>query len=179
MDFLNIDHAAIEQFCYNKLSSNDNRIAANQVWITLGESCNELKLLFDQVQLGFDQAHAALNLSNKYKQEIKEGWCTINNCYATSKPHTHPGAFFSAVYYPKVSINSGNIEFLTPNSSLQHTLSAELVTDYNEFTSSTFHVEPATGALLIFPASLIHYVNTGLNNEDRISIAINSHIIKK
>jgi uncharacterized protein (TIGR02466 family) len=175
---LTLDNDAIIEFCYRKFSTEKNRIAEQQSWIMPEDLTGEIKKLFDQVAGKFNEAHKRLGFNDTYHQEIQEAWCTINNCYATSKPHTHPTSFFSAVYYPKGQIGCGTIEFLTPNTAAQHSYYSKLIADYNEFTSSTFVIEPRPGTLIIFPSWLIHYVNENTNNEDRISIALNSHPIE-
>jgi uncharacterized protein (TIGR02466 family) len=179
MDQLSLDNESIVNFCRKNLITEKNRMSDHQSWIRQEDVNGSIKELFDHVENKFNEAYKQYGFSDEYVLKIREAWCTINNCYATSKPHTHPTSFFSAVYYPVGKKEFGTIEFVTPNAASMHSYNNELISNYNEFNSSTFTVSPNAGTLLIFPSWLIHYVNENRSDEDRLSIALNCHYVKR
>jgi uncharacterized protein (TIGR02466 family) len=179
MDQLSLDNESIVNFCRKNLITEKNRISDHQSWIKQEDVNGSIKDLFDHVENKFNEVYKQYGFSDEYSLKIREAWCTINNCYATSKPHTHPTSFFSAVYYPVGKKEFGTIEFATPNAAGLHSYPTEMISSYNEFNSSTFTIAPNAGTLLIFPSWLMHYVNENRSDEDRLSIAINCHYVKK
>jgi uncharacterized protein (TIGR02466 family) len=96
-------------------------------------------------------------------------WCNINSIGSSNKIHCHPGSKFSAVYYVQCDSNSGNLVFERPD--LQtHYFRCDPV---NEVTYESYAYTPFPSMLCIFPAYLMHGVETNKSNIDRISIALN------
>ena len=94
---------------------------------------------------------------------IASMWGNISSKYNYNHAHIHDTDYIfrnnllSGVFYLQTPINSGDITFHSPTMS--------------EMAS----FEPSPNMLLIFPSSLVHAVNQNLSEEDRISLAFNSH----
>lgn len=175
-----LDNAVLEKLCRKKLTVNSNRLTPTQSQFTQQELQNELKPLCELVIEKINELHLQLGFSSAYSQEIKKVWCNVDNKYSTFFPHSHPGAFFSAVYYVKADADSGNLEFITPVAAFEHVLDKdlELVAKFNEYNTGIFKMPPKTGGLVIFPAWLHHYVNDNHSEIERFSIAFNTQIVK-
>ena len=92
---------------------------------------------------------------------------------ASKRPHTHPGAHWSGVYYvaqPAVAPgNSGMIEFVDPRSDLPN---------WRILKAPPFRMKkklrPQPGDLILFPSYLVHWVYPNEAEEERVSIAFNA-----
>lgn len=56
---------------------------------------------------------------------------------------------------------------------VQMTVPMRCLKELNSLNSGEFYVEPKEGLLLIFPSWTLHYVTSGQNDTERISIAFN------
>ena len=92
---------------------------------------------------------------------IKEMWANISLFTNTNNPHSHgldsyPYTKYSGILYVKVPKNSGSVRFINPlNLNLSH------------------NIIPEEGDIIFFPSSILHFVESNLSQEDRISIAFN------
>lgn len=107
-------------------------------------------------------------------------WANINRTGHGNEFHSHPGSFWSAVYYvddggiegdPKLG---GELEFMDPRGPgpamyAPHLAfgSAGLSVGANET------IRPRTGRMVMFPAWVLHQVRPYRGNAQRISIALN------
>ena len=104
-------------------------------------------------------------------------WININPVSAFNRPHVHPKSIFSGSYYVKSDEQvGGGIVFLHPAINFQYHINPDIVTDWNDFTSGTWRIQPKPGDLIIFPSFLNNYVEPNLLDSDRISIAFNAGI---
>lgn len=111
-----------------------------------------------------------------------EMWANVSRHGASNRHHSHPGAFWSAVYYvddgyggssdpqlggelvlfdprmPMIRMNSPDLRFKKPGSPPDH---------------DEAKMRPATGRLVIFPSWLNHAVLPYNGNGERISVAVN------
>jgi uncharacterized protein (TIGR02466 family) len=111
-----------------------------------------------------------------------EMWANVSPHGASNQSHTHPGAFWSAVYYvddgfggsredslggelvlvdprfPMIRMNTPDLRFKRPG---------QKPDDHEKW------FRPISGLLVVFPSWLSHSVRPYLGNADRISIAIN------
>nr|WP_294849950.1 TIGR02466 family protein [uncultured Sphingomonas sp.] len=105
---------------------------------------------------------------------IPEGWVNVNPPGAMNAPHSHRGWFWSGSYYVDVPDGSGGIEFLKPFAALPGAgvIRGPLVDDRIRY-------QPKPGQVLIFPASLDHWVYPNGATKGRISIAFNGRFEAK
>ena len=107
-------------------------------------------------------------------QLLCDGWININPTGGYNAPHDHAGAFWSGTYYvavPDDDGDSGAIEFIAP----QHLHSPGGVVKA-PMTAGKLAFRPGAGTLLLFPATLTHWVHPNASAEDRVSIAFNASL---
>ena len=109
---------------------------------------------------------------------VADGWINVNPRGGYNAPHDHVGSFWSGVYYVKVPQDEGgqggSIEFLSPHKPLPSSGFIEA-----PITAQKITVRPREGQVLIFPASLVHWVHPNDSDEDRITIAFNGHFRRR
>lgn len=116
---------------------------------------------------------AALELS-----VTAEAWANVARTGNYAKPHVHPNSNVSGVYYvdagdaPMDEPNSGVLELLDP----RHRPGMFETAGTLPFDS--YRIVPKTGALLLFPAWLYHYVHPYQETRPRLSVAFNFTIQK-
>ena len=103
-------------------------------------------------------------------------WININSYGAFNKPHIHPTAVLSGVYYVSTPSPISNIIFHHPGINVQYHYTPDVMKGTNNFTSSVSSYGPVAGDLIIFPAYLSHFVESNMSVEDRISIAFNTSL---
>ena len=111
-------------------------------------------------------------------------WANINRSGHGNLPHTHPGAFWSGVYYVDdggISADpslGGALEFLDPRGAgpvmyaphLGFAMKGGLSGGANEV------LQPKAGRLVLFPSWLLHQVRHYRGTAERISIAFNLNL---
>lgn len=113
---------------------------------------------------------------DRENQEIRlEGWVNVNGKGALNVPHDHPHYLLSGCYYistptpgPAAAPMSGDIEFIDPRGQALNPREGGLV-----LSTAKVRVRPDAGTMLVFPASLMHWVYPHEEDEERISIAFN------
>lgn len=178
--FLDLDNDALEKFCREKCSTSkkfQNRGDSQSDSLDL--SSPELTELLDCVHKTLNLVYADLGLSPNYQPTVFDVWANVDNNWSIRVPHSHPEAAFACVYYINGNEESGALEFINPNLAQPRTIFPEHIATRNEFTGGSFHIQPSPGRLVIFPAWLYHYVNSGTGNDERVSIALNVKFVKK
>ena len=105
----------------------------------------------------------------RYSIFVQKSWPVV--CHLSGgqvQPHTHRNAQLSAVYYIQSEpLNkSGMIHFIAPFDHYSRTLPIV----FNDIDSS-FSFEPLQGRLLLFPSSLMHYVDQYFGSISRYSVS--------
>ncbi len=107
-----------------------------------------------------------------------EAWANVARAGHYAKPHVHPNANLSCVYYvdagdaPADDPHSGVIEFLDPRNR------PGMFATEGSLGFDAYRVTPQSGLLLMFPAWLYHYVHPYRGSAPRISVAFNVTIQK-
>ena len=123
--------------------------------------------LFDKITINIKKIEKNLCLS---KQLIFHNcWYNVNGLGSFNRPHVHPGAVVSGVYYISIPKNSGSIVFV--NNNLNDFYIS--VNQYNEYNSENWIIEPEDNKCVLFPSYLTHYVEPNLNKKERVSISFN------
>jgi len=162
-----LDNKTIEDYCIDKIGKTSLPVKQSN---HLDMNSNELKYLTSAVEERMNTIHKAVGMNGKIK--LIECWSTYNSVRSTEQPHTHPGFFYSAVYYVKAQEDSAKLVLMNPLSVLQNLIPPPLVNTYNGFNSVSNYVKPKTGMLIIFPSWLSHYVEPKAE-DDRVCIAFN------
>jgi uncharacterized protein (TIGR02466 family) len=174
-----IDNKDLEEYAYSLKKQDKGVVKSN----FLGWQSDILQTPNDQVSM---LAITILNRINLIKKDLgflektdvylNNLWININQKASFNRPHLHPHATFSGVYYVKCNSNSGDLVFKHPAVAQQYSLKEETVDKYNDFNASTWAIVPEESKLIIFPSWLEHYVEPNPKDEDRISIAFNADI---
>ena len=108
-------------------------------------------------------------------QLVCDGWINVNPTGAFNAPHDHVGAFWSGAYYVAVpddgDADSGAIEFIAP-----HHLGAPGGLIKAPMTAGQARFRPSAGTLLIFPATLTHWVYPNASADERVTVAFNASL---
>lgn len=111
---------------------------------------------------------------------IVDGWVNVSPAGSYHSPHSHPGAFWSGVYYVDVpgrsdpQSRSGAIEFLSPRGS-----SPDWSMLPSAMTGDSFSVQPEEGMILLFPGYVQHWVHPHAGERDRVCVAFNAKFSRK
>ena len=131
----------------------------------------EYKLLVDEL---FKMAHQVFN-----EEFLDEGPALGNMCAninyngGYNKPHVHPNALFSGVYYVKTPPNSGQLVCTDPRPGIQTCMPTRKPVEIPKHLWREVHLQPVEGRIIIFPAWLWHCVEPNKSNDMRISVSFN------
>lgn len=178
---LSIDNNDLTKYAYS-LKSESNGVVKSNVngWQSdmLTKQNLEITNLVDIINSQLHDLRDEFGIKDDYNFQINNLWININGKVGFNRPHVHPESAVSGVYYVAVPNNSGNIVFNHPSKTQQYHIHPDAVKVSNDLNSSTWHVTPAAGLLILFPSWLEHYVEPNNSEDDRISIAFNAHIKK-
>lgn len=90
-------------------------------------------------------------------------WINVNSSLDHNYFHCHAGSDVSGVFWVKADKNSGSLVFPNPN---QYSQWYTIEEEHKIF-------EPEEGKLLLFPASMNHFVTRNLSDTTRISLSFN------
>ena len=131
----------------------------------------EYKPLVDEL---FKMVHQVFNEEFLDKQPILGNmWANINYQGGYNKPHVHPNALFSGVYYVKTSPNCGRLICQDPRPGIQTCMPTRKKIEIPKYLWRDVHLQPAENRAIIFPSWLWHSVEPNQSNENRISISFN------
>jgi uncharacterized protein (TIGR02466 family) len=106
-------------------------------------------------------------------------WANINRSGHGNEFHSHPGAYWSGVYYvddggiaadPSLG---GELEFMDPRGPVPVMNAPHLRMSGGPSAGATERVPPQSGRMVLFPAWMMHQVRPYRGNAERISVAFN------
>ena len=100
-------------------------------------------------------------------------WANINYKGGFNRPHLHPNALFSGVYWIKAPENSGNLMLYEPRPGMQCTMPDRKEGKLPPELWREVHYQPRAGTVVMFPAWLWHEVRPNESNATRISVSFN------
>ena len=107
------------------------------------------------------------------------GWINVNHKGGSNILHSHPNSHWSGVLYvqqpTEVEGFSGMIEFVNPNQEGRELAKLLPKSGFDNM----IRIRPKTGQIVIFPSYVLHSVYPNSSNQDRITIAFNSLLLKK
>ena len=131
----------------------------------------EYKPLVDEL---FKMVHQLFNEEFLDKQAVLGNmWANINYQGGYNKPHVHPNALFSGVYYVKTPPNCGRLICQDPRPGIQTCMPTRKKVEIPKYLWRDVHLQPQENRAIIFPAWLWHSVEPNQSNENRISISFN------
>tara|TARA_R100001086_G_scaffold170143_1_gene92854 strand:- start:136 stop:723 length:588 start_codon:yes stop_codon:yes gene_type:complete len=132
---------------------------------------NEYKPLFDEL---FKMQFEIYNEEHLNRQpKLGNMWANINYTNSYNKPHVHPNALFSGVYYVKSPENSGELVFNDPRPGVQYMKPDMKKGELPKQLWREVRIKPKAGRILMFPAWLWHCVEQNKSNDIRISVSFN------
>ena len=100
-------------------------------------------------------------------------WANINYPGNFNRPHIHPNALFSGVYWVKAPVQSGNFIVYDPRPGVQMSMPNRKEGKLPSELWREVHYEPKAGTAIMFPAWLWHEVKPNESNDTRISVSFN------
>ena len=100
-------------------------------------------------------------------------WANINYPGCFNRPHLHPNALFSGVYWIKAPEKSGNLMLYDPRPGVQMTMPSRKEVKLPPELWREVHYKPKAGTVVMFPAWLWHEVKPNKSNDIRISVSFN------
>lgn len=181
-DYLtSINNEELKKYAFELQKNNEGVIKSNFLgWQSdiLIEPNQQITFLINEVLKRVNFAKHPLGFKQTFDMHLTNLWININPINSFNRPHLHPGAIFSGVYYIDCNIDSGKLVFKHPSIAQQYSLDEEIIESYTEFNAATWSVLPEIGKLIIFPAWLEHYVEPNASDKERVSIAFNVNIKK-
>lgn len=174
-DQLDLDNVALEKVCYTHEKNNPTVYASNEGgWQSSSLNYKlEFTELFDAIQIKCNQLHCDLGFKKERSPQIGNFWININRESNSNNPHSHPGSFYSGVYYIKAAKKAGAISLMHPVDGYQYTVPYGMSDRLSGFNQHGWLEEPVAGKLIIFPSWIFHHVQPNKSGSDRISIAFN------
>lgn len=134
--------------------------------------------IYSASQTIIEESYARFCNARYQKVSIENYWININRKNDFNLDHVHPGCFLSGVYYVSAdsSLNQGSIVFRRENSLVMYHGTYFSPVKENECPAhleEVISLPPRTGALLLFPSYLCHYVEPNQSDTDRVSISFN------
>ena len=181
-DFLkSIDNADLKKYAFEIKKNNKGVVKSNYGgWQSdiLTAPNQQVTQLADEILKRVSNAKQPLGFREDTILYLNNLWVNINPTNSFNRPHLHPGAIFSGVYYVDCTPDSGKLVLKHPSIAQQYSLEENIIENFTEFNASTWSVSPEIGKLVIFPSWVEHYVEPNASAEDRISIAFNINIKK-
>ena len=100
-------------------------------------------------------------------------WANINYPGNANRPHLHPNALFSGVYWIKAPEKSGSLMLYEPRPGVQCTMPNRKEGKLPPELWREVHYTPRAGTAVMFPAWLWHEVRPNQSNDIRISVSFN------
>tara|TARA_R100001015_G_C4576583_1_gene133770 strand:+ start:37 stop:624 length:588 start_codon:yes stop_codon:yes gene_type:complete len=107
------------------------------------------------------------------RPQLGNMWANINYKGGYNKPHIHPNALFSGVYYVKAPPNSGELILYDPRPGIQNVMPTRTTHTVPKHLWRDVHIAPQEGRALMFPSWLWHSVEPNKSDNIRISISFN------
>ena len=108
-----------------------------------------------------------------HKPVLGNMWANINYPGNFNRPHLHPNALFSGVYWIKTPKNSGTFMMYEPRPGAQCNMPNRKEGKLPSQLWREVHFEPIAGRCIMFPAWLWHEVKPNESNDVRISVSFN------
>ena len=100
-------------------------------------------------------------------------WANINYPGNFNRPHLHPNALFSGVYWIKAPEKSGKLMLYEPRPGVHTTMPNRKKGKLPPQLWREIHYTPKAGMMVMFPAWLWHEVRPNQSNDIRISVSFN------
>ena len=171
---LTLDLERLKNYCYALKNLSNGRILSNYGgWQSddLPLESKDTEELRAVINNKIVEILKNLGLTNEFT--ISNYWLNVNGKGDFNRPHRHGFSTLSGVIYISAPPNSGKLVLRNPNHAHGFCIDEKIVTDWNQFNSFTWEIEPEPNKMLVWPAWIDHYTLPNNSNEDRISLAFN------
>jgi len=124
---------------------------------------NRITRFFQDEVLPFHGMHHSTGMNVR----AGNSWANINEKGSFNAPHTHNGCWYSGVLYLKADGDEGDF---VANETSQNYLG---IFPHHQRVSGTYHAQPRTGDIHLFPSGLMHMVEPNYTDKARYSISFN------
>ena len=124
-------------------------------------------LLYEAQRTIYDQEHL------DSEPFLGNMWANINPPGGMNRAHIHPNSLWSGVYYVKALKNSGRLKIDDPRAAASMCRPKQKPGKVPDRLLRETSYEPKDGRLIMFPAWLMHCVDTNESDDIRISISFN------
>lgn len=181
LDLHRVDNQAIIDWCYHRynLCPQPKIRGGWQSTPFSSELLDDtaLKNLKADIDLNIMQVRTKIGINPEVQHRYSNFWININEpgnfMLDSNSPHVHPECFLSCVYYPKGSLTSGDLYFMSPFNGVVERIPYVHLSENTGYCDTRWRVTPEPGKLVIFPSWLMHWVTPNYSDDDRISIAFN------
>ena len=165
----------VADLCISEIFKLQKESSGNQIsnvggWQSPPYVYNDNMFLDGAVDLVLDSAnHAAAAYGFSHGVALESYWININGKHDYNRLHNHLGVCLSAVLFIKAPNGCGDLVFERPGIT-------PIVPDFstlNALNWTNYAITPLEGRLVVFPATLNHFVDRNESDELRISMAFN------
>ena len=125
------------------------------------------KELFNMQDEIYQKEHLSL------KPVLGNMWANINYPGCFNRPHVHPNALFSGVYWVKTPKNSGNFMVYDPRPGTHMSMPTRTGNILPPELWREVQYSPKAGTCIMFPSWLWHEVKPNQSSDTRISVSFN------
>jgi uncharacterized protein (TIGR02466 family) len=179
-EIIDIDRKELIDFSYELKKNTKGSIKSN-VFSFQSDNINLelpiLKPLIENIVHQCNIMHDFIGLKKNLRPNVSNLWINIHPKGGANIPHSHPGSYFSGVYYPKCDEQSGKLFFIHPASNYEYHNNNHTIDNFTIKNGARAVIVPQNNKLVIFPSWGVHYVTPNESENDRISIAFNANII--
>ncbi len=155
--------------CSKKIIKNESNVYSKNTYVLETASFKKLKKeILLRVQHYFDKVLCYKNV----KPYITQSWLNYNVKNTNHHKHDHPNSLVSGVFYVNADKKNDTITFLNQN----YLPISPQIREFNTWNASNWDVSVETGAIFLFPSSLMHKVKNKKENGTRISLSFNVFI---
>lgn len=104
---------------------------------------------------------------------ITQSWLNYSNKNESHHKHGHPNSFVSGVLYINADVSKDAIVFCIDENYDRIKFFPQ---EFNSYNSKEWIVPVQTGALVLFPSNLQHYVPPVISEKERVSLSFNTYL---
>ena len=159
-----------ESYRLQKITPNGAAAWDCRIYTTFTNDSLTLNPVFDNLHWIFDIHMKKFVEKIKFLEPISCGnsWLNITGIGDYQEQHIHQSYWFSSIYYMRSPVGAAPTRLKSPYENQMGEM-YDMESEYNKL----YTVEPVERSLVIFGSHIPHYVPSGKNMEDRITIASN------
>lgn len=146
---------------------------SNNIWENAGTHIDKVRTTFlefvEQAAGVYFKEENLFSRNYPFNPHMSRGWVSRQNPGESLPLHDHVGTLLACVYYVNTPQNAGDLLLVDPRGGVNWGSLTE-----NNITGIKYkRVTPEAGKMVMFPAYVLHYVETNRSNQPRISLSTN------